>query len=89
MTEKLRENFGELKSRLDQLEKNLIEAIERKENIEITRLNQLIDAKDSKIMELTINLGYKDKKDEIINELSLKIQKLEQENANMKYQKPE
>jgi hypothetical protein len=70
MTEKLRENFGELKSRLDELEKNLIEAIERKENLEISRLNQIIENKDSKIMELTVNLGYTDKKDEIINELS-------------------
>ena len=57
MTESLREIIGQVKSRLDELEKNLIEAIERKENIEITSLKHLIDDKDSKIMELTINLA--------------------------------
>lgn len=77
MNENLRENFGEIKSRLDELEKNIIEAIQSKENLEITRLNQLIDSKDSKIMELTVNLGQKDKKDEIISELTQKIERLE------------
>ena len=70
MSDSLRENFGELKSRLDELEKNLLEAIERRENLEIARLNQLIEAKDLKIMELTVKLGQVDKKDEIINELT-------------------
>jgi hypothetical protein len=70
MSDSLRENFGELKSRLDELEKNLLEAIERRENLEIARLNQLIEAKDLKIMELSVKLGQVDKKDEIINELT-------------------
>ena len=70
MSDSMRENFGELKSRLDELEKNLLEAIERRENLEIARLNQLIEAKDLKIMELSVKLGQVDKKDEIINELT-------------------
>ena len=57
MTESLREIIGQLKSRFDELEKNVIETIERKENLEITRLKNLIDDKDSKIMDLTINIA--------------------------------
>ena len=39
MTKLLQENFRDLKSRLDELEHNIIRAIERKENLEIARLN--------------------------------------------------
>ena len=66
MTKLLQENFRDLKSRLDELEQNIIRAIERKENLEIARLNQLIGAKDAKIIELTVRLAKEDKKEEII-----------------------
>ena len=82
MSDSLRENFGELKSRLDELEKNLLEAIERRENLEIARLNQLTEAKDLKIMELNVKLIQVDRKDDIINELTQQIQNLNQQNAN-------
>jgi uncharacterized protein YllA (UPF0747 family) len=39
MSKLLQENFRDLKSRLDELEQNIIRAIERKENLEIARLN--------------------------------------------------
>ena len=38
MSSSLEENFGSLKSRLDELEQNIINAIEGRENQEIERL---------------------------------------------------
>jgi hypothetical protein len=38
MSSSLEENFGSLKSRLDELEQNIIKAIEGRENQEIERL---------------------------------------------------
>ena len=57
MSSNLTKNFRENKSRFDELDKNIVRANERKENLEITSLKQLIDTKDAKMMELSVRLG--------------------------------
>jgi hypothetical protein len=57
MSSNLTKNFREIKSRFDELDKNIVRAIERKENLEITSLKQLIDTKDAKMMELSVMLA--------------------------------
>lgn len=45
----LEENFGQLRSRLDELEENIIKAINTQKNEEIQKLEQQLATKDKQI----------------------------------------
>ena len=45
----LGENFSILRSRFDELEKNIIEAINQKKDNEISKLDKQLEAKDKQI----------------------------------------
>ena len=46
MTGLLDENFSQLRSRLDELEKNIIEAINKEKKLEISKLEKQLEAKE-------------------------------------------
>jgi hypothetical protein len=52
MSSKVQEKFRIFKTQIEEVEKNIIKETEKKNKIEISRLNQLIGTKDAKIMEL-------------------------------------
>ena len=70
MTSVFDESFGQLKSRLDEMENNIVNAIKQQQNQEISSLKQSLVSKEKQIQELIQSIGDLKKKDEIINNLT-------------------
>ena len=76
MSNSLKENFGQLRSRLDEMEQNIIKAIQHKENQQIVQLKQQLEAKERRILELTMKGNQDDGKDGAIKKLNETIKNL-------------
>ena len=77
MSNSLKENFGQLRSRLDEMEQNIIKAIQHKENQQIVQLKQQLEAKERRILELTMKGNQDDGKDGAIKKLNETIRNLQ------------
>ena len=64
------ESFGQLKSRLDEMESNIVNAIRQQQNQEISSLKSSLESKEKEIKELIKSIFDLKKKDDIINNLS-------------------
>ena len=76
MSNSLKENFGQLRSRLDEMEQNIIKAIQHKENQQIVQLKQQLEVKERRILELTMKGNQEDGKDAAIKKLNETIKNL-------------
>ena len=76
MSNSLKENFGQLRSRLDEMEQNIIKAIQHKENQQIVQLKQQLEVKERRILELTMKGNQEDGNDAAIKKLNETIKNL-------------